>query len=387
MRQISALLSPCGRVYIHSMKHSQLLLNAIRFIQSIKETTFPAGAFLAGALFLTGCYGGMYEPGMASNESELGASLTPPAGVSSTNYWLMENDIRLFHKATGKSGSRNLIYIHGGPGIPPATPLQGMELSGKKYRIHYYHQRGCGLSSRPFDRFHDNYYKNMKELVRRLGLRAQIADIERIRRILGDEKLILVGHSFGGFIAALYAAEFPHRVEKLVLVDPADVVRMPPPSGGLYSSIRSHLSREKQIEFDRYLEKLFDFGNIFHHNEAELRDLQNGFIPYYIEANRTAGYPEIPVQGKSEWTGGWSAMAVFFDLGKSSDLRPLLKQIRAKTLIIYGDQDLLGKISFQDYSNIKNVTYHAIHGSGHFPISEKPVEFSRVVLNFLQGDN
>jgi len=45
-------------------------------------------------------------------------------------------------------------------------------------------------------------YENMQTLCRKLGLAEQVADIERIRRILGREKLILMGHSFGADLAA-----------------------------------------------------------------------------------------------------------------------------------------------------------------------------------------
>ncbi len=56
----------------------------------------------------------------------------------------------------------------------------------------------------------------MQTLEQTLGISAQVADIERIRRILGEEKLIMVGHSFGGFLASLYAAEFPEHVARMV---------------------------------------------------------------------------------------------------------------------------------------------------------------------------
>ncbi len=36
---------------------------------------------------------------------------------------------------------------------------------------------------------------------------------------LGLEKIDLIGHSFGGMVAAEYAAAYPHRVGKLVLID------------------------------------------------------------------------------------------------------------------------------------------------------------------------
>ena len=37
----------------------------------------------------------------------------------------------------------------------------------------------------------------------------------------------LVVHSYGGWMAALYALEFPERLDKLVLVSPQGVLRPP----------------------------------------------------------------------------------------------------------------------------------------------------------------
>lgn len=44
--------------------------------------------------------------------------------------------------------------------------------------------------------------------------------IENWRVEKGISKLILVGHSFGGYMAFIYAKRYPSKVERLFLVSP-----------------------------------------------------------------------------------------------------------------------------------------------------------------------
>ncbi len=332
---------------------------------------------------MAGCFHGpLYEAGMASDEASLGASLTPPS-QEEKDYWKMEKDIRLFHFSKGNG--KNILFIHGGPGIPSNKTYPGLDLLTGSYKVHYYHQRGCGKSSRPFQKFESgNFYKNMNELVRRLGLRAHLADIERVRVLLGEDRLILIGHSFGAFLATLYAAEFPDHVEKLVLVNPADVLQIPPPSGGLYGIIEQKLPEKRIPAFQEYLSRLMDFGSVFSKTETELSHLQNEFIPYFQEAARASGLPsDISLESPND-TGGFSVVATYFDLGEESDFRPFLNQVKVPTLILYGDLDLFPETSFSGFSRIRKSRMVKIHGAGHFPFIEKSNDFARTVRTFLE---
>lgn len=186
---------------------------------------------LAGALLWHFMSKPLYEPGMVRAGKNLRASLVPPAQSGEENFWSVEPDIKLYHFADG--AGKSVLMIHGGPGNPFRSPLPGLKPLAGRYKFVYYDQRGCGKSTRPVERFaSSNYFANMKVLDGALGLGAQIADIERIRRILGEERLVIMGHSFGGFLASLYAAEFPEKVKALILVAPADVWRCPLRAGG-----------------------------------------------------------------------------------------------------------------------------------------------------------
>lgn len=333
----------------------------------------------AGGYFWYAMGAPMYTPGMARESME---PFTMPAetDTESPGYWQVEPGIRLYHFAHGDG--RNVLVVHGGPGMPFRQPLSGLAPLEDEYRFHYYDQRGCGDSTRPFDRFtSSNTYENMKTLENTLGLGAQLADIERIRQILGEEQLILIGHSWGGFQAALYAAEFPEHVQALVLVSPATMLIMPQEEGDLFSSVRGRLPQEQQAEFDDFMDAYFDFNNLFEKSEADLVAMQKQFGMYYISTFEN-NYPEIE-QGTP---GGWMAWAQYLSLGQRHDYRPALEGVEVPVLVLHGAKDLQSEASSRTYVDVfPNAGFAVIPAAGHFAFEEQPDAFAKLVGDFLAG--
>ncbi|MBI4787858.1 MAG: alpha/beta hydrolase [Chloroflexi bacterium] len=326
----------------------------------------------------------LYQPGMVRAGQNLRAPLAPaPQPAAEQNFWLVEDDIKLRHFADGTG--RNVLVIHGGPGYPFAGPLPALKPLTNKYRFVYYDQRGSGQSSRPIAKFtSSNYYENMTTLDKTLGLGAQIADIERIRRILGEEKLVLVGHSFGAFLAALYAAEFPERVEALILIAPADVLVMPAEDGGLYEEVKRVLPAELQKEYADYLTRYFDFGGIFSKSETELVALNAEFGKYYALAAQAKGF-RVPPESEIKNNGGWMMQAIFFSMGQRHDYRAALKPVAAPVLVIHGANDLQPEKASRNYADaFPNARFQPIANAGHFVFDDQPSEFARVVGEFLK---
>src|SRR3954471_5149215 len=102
------------------------------------------------------------------------------------------------------------VLLHGGPGASHdylRPQLDALAKPGQR-RLFYYDQRGGGRS--PLDAG-----------VKAGGWRVHVEDLEAVRRHLQRDRLTLVGYSWGGLLALLYATEHPDRVERLALISPA----------------------------------------------------------------------------------------------------------------------------------------------------------------------
>ncbi len=325
----------------------------------------------------------LYQPGMVRADKNLRAPLAPPEQTADQDFWQVERDIQLYHFRDGTG--TNVLVIHGGPGYPFSAPVAGLARLNDRYQFHYYDQRGSGKSSHPLDTFtSSNYYENMQTLDRTLGLGAQIADIERIRQILGDEKIILVGHSFGGFLASLYAAEFPEHVQALVLVAPAETLVMPSESD-LFSEIKTLLPEAMRAEYDSYLKRYLDYGSIFTKNEKQLAALNDELARYYKRALETKGLT-LPQDQEKMTSGGWMVHSMYMSMGLKHDYRDALKRVTAPVLVIHGQNDLQPEAASRLYAEaFPNAEFRVISNAGHFVFSEQPETFARVVGDFLDS--
>ena len=337
-------------------------------------------AIIGGGLFWWFSNQPLYKPGMVRDGKDLRAPLTPPEKTGEEGFWTVEEDIQLHHFATGEG--RNVLVIHGGPGYPYTEPWPGLETLTRAYRIHFYDQRGCGQSTRPIDTFTSkNFYENMQALDQALGLGAQVADIERIRRLLGEEKLILVGHSFGGFLASLYAAEFPEHVEGMVLLAPANVLVMPQKEGSsIFDEVGARLPKEMREEYEAFVSEYLNFQDIFSKSEADLVAMNEKLGEYYA----TAIDVEAPQQGE---TGGWGVQAIYLSMGKRHDYSDSLQAVESPVLVIHGAEDAFqAKSASRLYAEaFPQGEFRLVEGGGHFLFLNQPEVFEEVLGEFLAG--
>src|SRR6516162_10743394 len=112
------------------------------------------------------------------------------------------NQTELFYTSFGEG--RPMFMMHGGLGFDHTYFRPWLDPLGDRVQLIYYDHRGNGRSQRPtsYDGIsHDTW----------------TADADALRSYLGDELIILFGHSYGGFLAQEYALRYGQHLRGLIL--------------------------------------------------------------------------------------------------------------------------------------------------------------------------
>lgn len=112
-----------------------------------------------------------------------------------------------FHaEVHGDPDARLLLVLHGGPGADYRS-LEALSELADSHRVVFFDQRGAGLSSRvPADH---------------LTFESAVDDVHRFVEHFGrGESIDLVGHSWGGTLAAAYLARATGLVRRAVIAEP-----------------------------------------------------------------------------------------------------------------------------------------------------------------------
>ncbi|QQA42904.1 prolyl aminopeptidase [Pelagovum pacificum] len=110
---------------------------------------------------------------------------------------------RVYVEQCGNPDGLPVVVLHGGPG-GGCSPAMRRYFDPKHYRIVLFDQRGCGRS-RPHASVENNTTWHL------------VSDIEKIRDVLGIDRWIVFGGSWGATLALIYAQEHADRVAALVL--------------------------------------------------------------------------------------------------------------------------------------------------------------------------
>jgi len=110
---------------------------------------------------------------------------------------------QVYWELVGTPGAKPVVFLHGGPGGGLSTSHRRL-FDPRRYQVLLFDQRGCGRST-PNASLDANTTWDL------------VADIERLREMVGVDRWQVLGGSWGSTLALAYAETHPARVTELVL--------------------------------------------------------------------------------------------------------------------------------------------------------------------------
>ena len=236
-----------------------------------------------------------------------------------------------------------VILLHGLGGSTQVWQFNIAALA-EKYHVVVPDQIGFGKSDKPLVNYR---------------IRTYVDFLDQFCKQLKIERATLVGNSMGGWIAAMFTASFPNRVDKLVLVDAAGYA---PP-------------------------KDFDTRVFFGLNPTTREGMKILVAKvFYNKAFQTDTAIDLAIAGRLAAGDGYTINSITESIIRGEDfLDDIVKTIKRPTLIIWGRQDGLVSLAEGERFNkdIVGSKLIVIEQCAHVPNFEKPGEFNAAVLKFL----
>ncbi len=136
-------------------------------------------------------------------QKRAGSHLYPPIDPFDQRMLDVGDGHRIYVEQCGNPNGKPVVVLHGGPG-GGCSPAMRRFFDPDAYRIVLFDQRGCGRS-RPHASVDANTTWHL------------VADIESIRDVLGIDRWIVFGGSWGATLSLIYAQAHPDRALALVL--------------------------------------------------------------------------------------------------------------------------------------------------------------------------
>ncbi len=279
---------------------------------------------------------------------------------------------KLFYQSFGTGTP--IIVLHGGPGLDQTYLLPQMLTLAKDHEVIFYDQRGSGKS---LDTNMSPTYLNTVQFVK---------DLEALRIQLGLNKVVLLGHSWGGFLAMNYAIAHPDHVSALILMNtgPADykgqqafAVEFSKRTQPIKNEISalgnpSAFEQSSSANITKMYKVLF---SVYFYNPKDESELSLNMT----EKSEKSGFKVLEVMNETSW------------MKPEINLYPQLEKLNVPTLIVHGKEDIIPLWTAEKIkAAIPGAQMITLEECGHFSYIEKPDQvFSRIdlFLNDVSNNN
>lgn len=319
----------------------------------------PVFAMLAGACLTLGACASDTR-----RTADSAATVAPADTVPSTEGMVEVPGGRVRYRKLGNGPGTPLIALHGGPG-GTACRFEVLAPLARERPVIFYDQLGSGKSDHPAD-------TSLWRVDR------FVAELSAVRKALGLTRVHLLGHSWGGALAAEYmAAAKPEGVESVIFSSPLiDTPRWIADADSLRArlpvAIRQVLDEEEKkgtLDSPAYMAATDSFY------ARHVRRLPVADEP------RCAGVASNDTIYRQMW-----GPTEFLSTGslrtwtRAADL----KNITQPTLFIAGEFDEARPRTLDEFrSTMRDAQLVVISGAAHAAMREKPAEYIEAVRAFL----
>lgn len=257
------------------------------------------------------------------------------------------------------AGATPMVCINGGMVYSHILLWPALSPLAARRQLILYDQRGRGHSQAPPG-------------ARAARIEHDALDLRALREALGVAQWDVLGHSWGGGIAMLGAAEDPEGIRNLVLVDAVGLT--PEWLNALHEVALARLNgdaRARLVAFDPTLLHDPEPGRQAEYNRA--------LYPAWFHDGELGAIFSPPL-ARSE-TGA----AVVSRLRREGfDWRTAAARIRARTLLVHGESDMIPVSQAErTAATIPGAQLRLIPEAGHMPFWEQPKLFFSTVEEFL----
>ena len=277
----------------------------------------------------------------------------------------------LYWAKYGSVGAPRLLVLHGGPGAHHDYMLPQMLELAHDYELIFYDQRGGGRSK--------------DDGTEPITWRTHVTDLALVAHELAPGPLSLLGYSWGGLLAMLYAIDAfgggdppldpaPATPARMALIAPAPITRdfrddfelelAERQSSAAIDELRAQVVANGLRERDHaaYRQRLFEIS----------------VAGYFADPANARELTPFRVTGRVQ-ESVWKSLGDF-------DLASALKRVTCPVLIVHGREDPIPLASSRAAAAaLPNARLEVLDGSGHVPYVEAREALFAALRRFLEG--